>query len=112
MLGSIAFSLVFKALAVAVKTGFELRFTATEVVHGALIRCLCSFISNVLFATLSFYRTASFDSAVARWCGAAGAGKKKEKPTPATPHQTITNILITNILLRKNWQLAIVVYSY
>ena len=55
---------VFKALAVVVETGFELRFTATEVVHGAVIRCQCSF----KYDALSFQGAAGFGSAVARWC--------------------------------------------
>ena len=41
---------------VIVKTGFELRFTATKVVLGAII---------------SFQRAAGIDSAIAQWCGVA-----------------------------------------
>ena len=55
-----------------VETGFELRFTATEVVHGAVIRCYCSFIHDAIFLTLSIQGAAGSDSAVARWCGVAG----------------------------------------
>ena len=37
-IGSIAFSLMFKALVVVIKASFKLGFTATEVMHGVVIR--------------------------------------------------------------------------
>ena len=71
---ALLFLLIFKALVVTIETNFELDFTATEVMVGAVMGCLCCFMHNALFPELSFQRGVGFDSPVARWYGVAKVG--------------------------------------
>ena len=70
----VAFSLIFKALVVIIETGFELSITAFEVMLDVVLRYLCCFVHNAVFATLFFQSTAGFDPVVARWYGVVEVG--------------------------------------